>query len=58
MVASNVSIHKPLVLNGTGSIPTHVGCVIDGDKWEFRASPNAEYVSGRLVALSSPTTSL
>ena len=49
MVASNVSIHKPLVLNGTGSIPTHVGCVIDGDKWEFRASPNVEYVKGQIV---------
>ena len=49
MVASNISIHKPLVLNGTGSIPTHVGCVIDGDKWEFKASPNVEYVKGQIV---------
>ena len=49
MVASNVAIHKPLVLNGTGSIPTHFSCVIDGDKWEFKASPNVEYVKGQIV---------
>ncbi|KIM55674.1 hypothetical protein SCLCIDRAFT_87905, partial [Scleroderma citrinum Foug A] len=46
MVASNVAIHKPLILNGTGSIPTHVGCVIDSDKWEFKASPD---VKGQIV---------
>ena len=32
MVASNIATHKLLVLNGTGSIPTHVGSIVDGDK--------------------------
>ena len=49
MVVSNIAIHKPLVLNGTGSIPTHAGCVIDGDKWQFKASPNFDYVRGEVI---------
>ncbi|KAL4075275.1 hypothetical protein V8B97DRAFT_2022271 [Scleroderma yunnanense] len=49
MVASNIAIHKPLVLNGTGSVPTHAGCVIDGNKWQFKASPNFEYRKGEVI---------
>ncbi|KIK92693.1 hypothetical protein PAXRUDRAFT_146735 [Paxillus rubicundulus Ve08.2h10] len=49
MVASNVAIHKPLVLNGAGALPAHAGCVIDGDKWQFRASTNNEFDNGNII---------
>ncbi|KIJ63455.1 polyketide synthetase [Hydnomerulius pinastri MD-312] len=49
MVASDIAIHKPLVLNGPGSFPGHAGCVIDGDKWQFRASTNNEFNNGAIV---------
>ena len=49
MVVSNTAIHKPLVLNSTGSIPTHAGCDIDGDKWQFKAPPNFDYVRGEVI---------
>ncbi|KIJ58986.1 hypothetical protein HYDPIDRAFT_118919 [Hydnomerulius pinastri MD-312] len=40
MVASDIAIHKPLVLNGPDCFPGHARCVINGDKWRFRASTN------------------
>ncbi|EIW85840.1 hypothetical protein CONPUDRAFT_80229 [Coniophora puteana RWD-64-598 SS2] len=49
MVVTDVSIHKPLVLEGTGNWPAHAGCAIDGDKWQFRASTNKEFVNGDIV---------
>ncbi|KAI6142295.1 putative nonribosomal peptide synthetase [Pisolithus thermaeus] len=49
MVVTNIAIHKPLVLNGSGSNPGHAGCIIDGDKWQFRASTNNEFYSGEIV---------
>ncbi|KAH7890103.1 putative nonribosomal peptide synthetase [Phlebopus sp. FC_14] len=49
MVASDISIHKPLVLNGTGSSPNHAGCVIDGDQWQFRASTSNEHNNGDII---------
>lgn len=52
MVVTNTAIHKPLVLNGPGSNPTHAGCIIDGDKWQFRASTNNEF-SDRDIILDS-----
>ncbi|KAG6333238.1 hypothetical protein ID866_5853, partial [Astraeus odoratus] len=49
MVVSNVAIHKPLVLNGSGSNPGHAGCIIDGDKWQFKASTNNEFYNGDII---------
>ncbi|KAG9316161.1 hypothetical protein JVU11DRAFT_3844 [Chiua virens] len=49
MVVSNIAIHKPLVLNGPGSMPGHAGCVINGDKWEFRAATTPHYDSGVII---------
>ncbi|KAH7918142.1 ketoacyl-synt-domain-containing protein, partial [Leucogyrophana mollusca] len=49
MVATNVAIHKPLVLNASGALPGHAGCVIDGDKWQFRASTNNEFNNGDII---------
>ncbi|KAF9228933.1 putative nonribosomal peptide synthetase [Gyrodon lividus] len=49
MVASNIAIHKPLVLSGAGALPGHAGCVIDGDKWQFRASTNNEFNNGVII---------
>ena len=37
MDVSSIAIHKLLVLNGAGSIPTHAGCVIDGNcAWDHK----------------------
>ncbi|KAF9241407.1 putative nonribosomal peptide synthetase [Melanogaster broomeanus] len=49
MVATNIAIHKPLVLNGSGALPAHAGCVIDGDKWQFKASTNNDYNNGDII---------
>ena len=45
----HVDEHGKTALNSTGSIPTHVGCVINGNKWGFKASPNVEYVKGQII---------
>ncbi|KAI6009612.1 putative nonribosomal peptide synthetase [Pisolithus orientalis] len=49
MVVTDIAIHKPLVLNGSGSNPGHAGCVIDGDKWQFKASTNNEFYDGEIL---------
>lgn len=49
MVVSDITIHKPLVLGGSGSIPGHAGCVINGDKWEFRAATTPTYDDGVII---------
>ncbi|KAH7909125.1 putative nonribosomal peptide synthetase [Hygrophoropsis aurantiaca] len=49
MVVSDIAIHKPLVLNASGAIPPHAGCVIEGNKWQFRASTNTDFNSGDIV---------
>ncbi|KAF9230585.1 hypothetical protein BU15DRAFT_83442 [Melanogaster broomeanus] len=49
MVATNIAIHKPLVFNGSGAFPAHAGCVIDGDKWQFKASTNNDYNNGDVI---------
>ena len=49
MVVNNIAIHKPLVLNGAGSLPGHAGCVIKGDKWEFRAATTPNYDNGEII---------
>ncbi|KAH7905697.1 thiolase-like protein, partial [Hygrophoropsis aurantiaca] len=49
MVATDVHIHKPLVLNASGALPGHAGCVIDGEKWQFRASTNNEFNNGDII---------
>ena len=49
MIVTDIAIHKPLVLNGTGSLPGHAGCVINGDKWEFRAATTPNYDNGAII---------
>ncbi|KIJ63457.1 polyketide synthetase [Hydnomerulius pinastri MD-312] len=49
MVATDIVIHKPLVLNGAGALPGHAGCVIDGNKWQFRASTNNDFNNGDII---------
>ena len=49
MTVNNIAIHKPLVLNGAGSFPGHAGCVINGDKWEFRATTTTNYDNGEII---------
>ncbi|KAJ3411290.1 hypothetical protein HDV05_002436 [Chytridiales sp. JEL 0842] len=48
MVVSNVTVSKPLVVNGTGSSPNHVGVKIDGDKWSFQSSSNGTFINGSI----------
>ncbi|KIJ63897.1 hypothetical protein HYDPIDRAFT_29243 [Hydnomerulius pinastri MD-312] len=48
MVASDIAIHKPLVLNGPDSFPGHARCVINGNKWWFRASTN-KFNNGAII---------
>ncbi|KIJ16050.1 hypothetical protein PAXINDRAFT_11094 [Paxillus involutus ATCC 200175] len=40
---------KPLVLPAHDTIPTHAGCIIDGHRWQFRASTTAEFDNGAVV---------
>ena len=49
MVIHNLAIHKPLVLDGPGSLPGHVGCVINDDNWEFRAATNPSFDNGTII---------
>lgn len=49
MLVKDVTIHKPLVLNAHGTDPGHAGCVVNGDKWEFRASTTNEFNNGIVV---------
>jgi hypothetical protein len=49
MVVQDIAIHKPLVLGGHDTIPTHAGCIIDGHRWQFRASTTAEFDNGAVV---------
>lgn len=49
MVLNNIAIHKPLVLSGPGSLPGHAGCVINGNKWEFRAATTPVFDNGEII---------
>ncbi|KAI9458237.1 putative nonribosomal peptide synthetase, partial [Boletus coccyginus] len=49
MVVNNIAIHKPLVLNGSGSFPGHAGCIINGDKWEFKSATTPHYDNGTII---------
>lgn len=49
MVVNNIVIHKPLVLGSAGSAPGHAGCVINGDKWEFKAATTPNYDNGVII---------
>jgi len=49
MVVNHATIHKPYVLNGAGSLPGHAGCVINGDKWEFKATTTPQYDNGTII---------
>ncbi|KAI9455958.1 hypothetical protein HD554DRAFT_2317618 [Boletus coccyginus] len=49
MVVNHIAIHKPFVLNGAGSLPGHAGCVINDDKWEFKATTTPRYDNGTII---------
>ncbi|KAG6329538.1 hypothetical protein ID866_9551, partial [Astraeus odoratus] len=49
MVVSNIVIRKPFVLGGPGSNPRHAGCIINGDKWQFKVSTNNEFYNGDII---------
>ncbi|KIJ60828.1 polyketide synthetase [Hydnomerulius pinastri MD-312] len=49
MLVQDVAIHKPLVLKGHGTMPTHAGCIIDGNRWQFRASTSDTFDNGAIV---------
>ncbi|KAF9238195.1 putative nonribosomal peptide synthetase [Melanogaster broomeanus] len=49
MVVQDVTIHKPLILKGHDTIPTHAGCIVDGHRWQFRASTTDEFDNGSAV---------
>ncbi|KAF8414445.1 hypothetical protein L210DRAFT_3654203 [Boletus edulis BED1] len=49
MVVNNIAIHKPLVLNGAASLPGHAGCVMNGEKWEFRAAAAPNFDNGTVI---------
>jgi len=49
MVVNNLVIHKPLVLSSAGSFPGHAGCIIHGDKWEFKAATTPHYDNGMII---------
>ncbi|KAJ3397886.1 hypothetical protein HDV05_002786 [Chytridiales sp. JEL 0842] len=48
MVFSNVTVSKPLVINGSGSSPNHIGVKIDGDKWSFQSTSNDTVIHGSI----------
>ncbi|KAF9219105.1 putative nonribosomal peptide synthetase [Gyrodon lividus] len=49
MVVQDIAIHKPLVLKGHDTFPTHAGCIIDGHRWQFRASTTDRFDNGTIV---------
>ncbi|KAH7927995.1 putative nonribosomal peptide synthetase [Leucogyrophana mollusca] len=49
MVASDIVIHKPLILSASGALPAHAGCIIEGNKWQFKASTNNRFSNGDII---------
>jgi len=46
MVIKDTVILRPLVLNARGTIPAHMGCVINGNQWEFRTAATNTFDNG------------
>ncbi|EMD32324.1 PKS/NRPS enzyme [Gelatoporia subvermispora B] len=49
MVVKDFAVHKPLVLAAHAADPTHAGCIISGNRFEFRASTSNTFVNGDVV---------
>jgi Polyketide synthase dehydratase len=48
MIVKDVQLHRPLVLNTHGDSPAYVGCIVSGNKWEFRAATANEFDNGNI----------
>jgi hypothetical protein len=48
MVIKDTVVLRPLVLNALGTIPTHAGCVINGNQWEFRTAATNTFDNGNV----------
>jgi hypothetical protein len=48
MAVHDIEIHKPLVLIAHGADPGHAGCVINDNRWEFRASTTNTFDNGHI----------
>lgn len=46
MVIQDTVVLRPLVLNALGTIPAHVGCVINDKQWEFRSATTNAFENG------------
>jgi hypothetical protein len=49
LTVGNVQIQKPLALKPSGTTPAHVGCIINGNTWEFRSSTSDHFEAGSIV---------
>ncbi|KAI8820281.1 putative nonribosomal peptide synthetase [Fimicolochytrium jonesii] len=49
MVVKDVIIGKALVLPDAESLPIHVACAIEGDKFQFKSATNQEFKNGDVV---------
>jgi hypothetical protein len=48
MVIQDTVVLRPLVLNSLGTIPAHVGCVINDKQWEFRSATTNTFENGNV----------
>ncbi|KAJ3194330.1 hypothetical protein HK101_002999 [Irineochytrium annulatum] len=49
MVVTNVTVAKPLVVNGSDASPNHLGLQVRENGWEFRGSTNGAFLNGDIV---------
>ncbi|KAJ3195836.1 hypothetical protein HK101_010930 [Irineochytrium annulatum] len=49
MVVTNVTVAKPLVVNGADASPNHLGLHCRDNTWEFRGSTNGTFLNGDVV---------
>jgi hypothetical protein len=48
MVIQDTAVLRPLLLNALGTIPAHVGCVINDKQWEFRSATTNTFENGNV----------
>ena len=49
MIIKDMVILLPLVLNARGTVPAHAGCVLEGNRWEFRTASTNTYDNGSIL---------
>ena len=46
IVIQDIVVLRPLILNALGTIPAHVGCIINDKRWEFRSAATNTFENG------------